>query len=44
MEIDGLPINSMVNFHTHVNVYQRVYNSMTLVGLNPLKMIEDPPF
>ena len=32
IEIDDLPMNSMVMFHSYVNVYQRVTNSMIFLG------------
>ena len=31
VEIDGLPLNSIVIFHSYVNVYQRVVDSPTNV-------------
>jgi hypothetical protein len=33
IEIDDLPMNSMVMFHSYVNVYQRVTNSMIFLGV-----------
>ena len=31
IEIVDLPINSMVIFHSYVNVYQRLYHSISIL-------------